>query len=140
MKKVLIVEDDDFMADIYRGVLEAEGFEVQVCSNGSSAIQRLKEAAPHLILLDVLLPGTGGTEVLGFIRSQASTRMLPVIVLSNASAYAGDLLRSIQQQGANACLTKAECTPARLVQEVRAALAASSSPEDDDPSKRQVTI
>jgi CheY-like chemotaxis protein len=141
MKTILIVEDDKFMADIYQEALESDGFQVDLCSNGSSAIQRLKESPPHLLLLDILLPGAGGSEVLSFVRAQESTRTLPVIVLSNASAYAADLVREIQMQGANACLTKAECTPARLLQEVRSALAsASSSPDDEDPSQRQVNI
>jgi CheY-like chemotaxis protein len=137
MKKILIIEDDEFVADIYREVLESVGFKAEVCSNGTTAMDLLRQSPPHLVLLDILLPGTGGPEVLSFIRSQEATRTLPVIVMSNASAYANELVRDMRMQGANACLTKAECTPARLLQEVRAVLAAAGpAPEEDAASTK----
>lgn len=128
MKKILIIEDDEFIADIYREVLVAEGFDVSLCSNGTTAMELLRSSPPALVLLDIMLPGTGGAEVLSFIRSQPATRTLPVIVMSNASAYAAELIQEMRMQGANACLTKAECTPKRLLQEVRTVLAASPAP------------
>jgi len=134
MKKILIIEDDEFVADIYREVLETEGFEVTVCGNGTTAMDLLQSSAPQLVLLDILLPGTGGAEVLSFIRSQPATRTLPVIVMSNASAYADDLIREMRMQGANACLTKAECTPGRLLREVRSVLAAAAAAEPEAKS------
>ena len=142
MKKILIVEDDKFMADLYQEVLASEGFQPEICTNGTSAIKQLATSPPDLVILDIMLPGTGGAEVLSSIRAQETTRTLPVIVLSNASAYAGELVRNIQMQGANRCLTKAECTPARLLQEVRSVLAAGGSPAggQDSPSNRPIAL
>jgi len=142
MKTILIVEDDRFIAELYQEGLNEAGYKTEICANGNSAIARLKkEEPPDLVILDIMLPGTSGPEVLGFIRSEESLKTLPVIVLSNASAYADDLVRRTQMQGANVCLTKAECTPARLLEEVQGALAAvAPRPDSEPPEVRRILL
>jgi DNA-binding response OmpR family regulator len=128
MRRILIVEDDEFMADIYRDKLQAEGFTAEICRNGLDAIERLRTRPPDLVLLDVMLPGANGAEVLGFIRTREATRNLPVIIMSNAYEYARDQMADVWREGADQFLTKADCTPARLIQEVRSALVAAGKP------------
>jgi len=122
MKKILITEDDQVMATICQEKFQSEGFEVAVARDGHAAIHQLKISPPDIVLLDLMLPEVNGVEVLQFIRSQKSIRDLPVIVLSNS--HVGNLVQAAWRAGANRCLTKSNCTPRRLVEEVRNTLAA----------------
>ncbi|MEO8428324.1 MAG: response regulator [Verrucomicrobiota bacterium] len=125
MNKILITEDDQLMATICQDKFRSEGFDVAVARDGNAAIQQLKNSPPDIVLLDLMLPEVNGVEVLKFIRSQKSLRNLPVIVLSNT--HVGNLVEAAWRAGANQCLTKSDCTPRRLVEEVRNALAASAA-------------
>ena len=125
MKKILIIEDDAVMADIYRDRFQSEGFETEVARDGDAAILKLKGSPPDLVMLDLMLPGVNGVEVLKFIRAQEATRTLPVIVLSNA--YASGVVQAAWKAGANKCLTKSACGPKQLVGEVRDVLASTST-------------
>ena len=122
MKKILITEDDQVMATICQEKFQSEGFEVAVARDGHAAIHQLRVSPPDIVLLDLMLPEVNGVEVLQFIRSQKSIRDLPVIVLSNS--HVGNLVQAAWRAGANRCLTKSNCTPRRLVEEVRNTLAA----------------
>ena len=124
MNRILIIDDDQFVADLYRQKLELEGYQTEICPDGREAIKRLQRQPPDLVVLDVMLPGVSGAEVLSFIRAQPSTRTLPVIVLSNAQTYASEHVLAAGNEGANVCLAKADCAPNQLCLEVRAALAA----------------
>ena len=125
MKKILITEDDQLMATICQEKFQSEGFEVAVARDGHAAIHQLRISPPDIVLLDLMLPEVNGVEVLQFIRSQKSLRHLPVIVLSNS--HVGNLVQAAWRAGANRCLTKSNCTPRRLVEEVRSTLAATAT-------------
>src|SRR5579864_3133020 len=98
MKRILITEDDPLMAVIYRDTFEREGFNAEIASDGNIAVQRLKGNPPDLVLLDLMMPGLNGVEVLKYIRSHELTRALPVIVMSNA--FAGPLGQEAAAVGA----------------------------------------
>jgi CheY-like chemotaxis protein len=126
MKKILIVEDDAIVASIYRNKLRNEGYEVDVASDGESAMARIKSAPLDLVLLDLGLPKTNGVEVLKAIRSHPATASLPVIVLSNS--YVTVLVEAAWKAGANKCLAKAATTPRLLVDVIHGMFAATSAP------------
>src|SRR5438552_6206693 len=126
MKKILIIDDDQFTADIYRHKFQCEGYEAELTGDGNSAMGRLKGSPPDVVLLDLMLPEVNGVEVLKFIRAQEITRALPVIVFTNS--YAGGLVQAARAAGANKCLSKAMCTPAQLVDEVAGELAGIAKP------------
>jgi len=126
MNKVLIVEDDKILAKIYSAKLLAEDFQVEVAEDGKIAIERLPVFQPDLVLLDLMLPHVNGVEVLRFIRSQETTRQLPVVVFTNA--YLSDIIREAWKAGANKCLTKSDCTPKQLVEIIRKTLEFPSPP------------
>jgi DNA-binding response OmpR family regulator len=121
VKKILITEDDQFIANIYRQKFQSEGYEADIAETGKIALQKLKAAPPDIVLLDLMLPEVYGIDVLQFIRSEPGLRDLPVIVLSNA--YAGATVQAAWRAGANQCLTKANCSPNHLVEEVRSLMA-----------------
>ncbi|OHA62832.1 MAG: hypothetical protein A2556_01150 [Candidatus Vogelbacteria bacterium RIFOXYD2_FULL_44_9] len=82
-KKVFIVEDDEFLRSLTVKRLEKEGYEVAVSPDGEGAMAGILKAKPDIILLDLLLPGLNGYEVLQKIRDNGETKALPVIVFSN---------------------------------------------------------
>lgn len=122
MNKILITEDDPFVARIYQTRFQAEGFEVSMAGDGSSAIRQLSVNPPDVVLLDLMLPQVNGVEVLKFIRSNDALRDVPVLVLS--SSVAGDLVQAAKNAGANKVLSKAMCSPRHVVDEVRSVMAA----------------
>ncbi len=103
-QKILIVEDDTFSAQVLEMALKRQGYETLVALNGMKALQVLQDQHPDLILLDLMLPGIDGYEVLSRIRSNPQTAAIPVIVISAKSNE--DDQQLAQRIGANAYLTK----------------------------------
>lgn len=119
MKKIVVVEDNQVVASVYRAKLQAEGFQVEVASDGEAELELIKRTAPDLVLLDLVLPKLGGVEILKYLRGQTEFRFLPVIVFS--SSYVSD---EAWQAGATQVLNKATHRPKQVVDEVKNLLAA----------------
>ena len=82
--KVLLVEDDKFLSKLITTKLEKEGYRVESAIDGESGIKKLADFKPDVILLDILLPGIDGFEVLKRFKSSAlGVKSVPVIMLSN---------------------------------------------------------
>lgn len=82
LKQVLIVEDELPFQEIYRDILESEGYEVKVAENGEVAIEFLEYNTPDLVLLDIILPKQSGLDVLRHLREATNTKNTPVVVYS----------------------------------------------------------
>ena len=82
-KTILIVEDDEFLRSLTAKRLEKENYHIEVAIDGENAISVMETTRPDLILLDLLLPGKDGFEVLKKIRSTETTKAIPVIIFSN---------------------------------------------------------
>lgn len=102
--RILIVEDEPNIVESLRFILERAGFEVEIVSNGTAVLERLRKRRFAAVVLDVMLPGMNGFDVLGAIRADAGLASLPVMVLT-AKGQANDR-RSAEAQGANAFITK----------------------------------
>ena len=126
MKRILIVEDDRFIADVYQAKLHAEGFLVDVASNGRSGLKQFDLNQPDLVLVDLMLPEINGVDVIRSMHARAGNRELPIIVFSNA--YLGGMVKQAWEAGASQVLTKANCKPGQVLQAVKDALHVSSSP------------
>lgn len=84
MKKVLIIEDDFQILDVYKTKLEREGFEVLTTKNGNDGLAIIGSNPPDLVILDIILPGgINGFDVLEKIKASPTTKEIPVIVLTN---------------------------------------------------------
>jgi two-component system, sensor histidine kinase and response regulator len=81
-KRVLVVEDDAWIRWFMCDVLSEEGYEVLEAADGRTAIRLVDENPPHVMLLDIAMPGVTGVEVLRHLRSRRRTRTLPVLVVS----------------------------------------------------------
>ncbi|WP_454042159.1 response regulator [Cellulosimicrobium sp. Marseille-Q8652] len=80
--RVVVVDDDPYVVDVLREVLEARGYDVVGVTDGGEAIALVEEEHPAALVLDLAMPGTDGTEVLGRLRRTAATADVPVVVVS----------------------------------------------------------
>jgi len=113
---ILLIEDDTFAIKLYGKALTREGFQVNVAEDGLAAVEMAPRLRPGLIVLDLILPGLDGLELLKFIRGHQNLKDIPVIVLSYA--YMDQLAFRASQAGATRGLLKTDCTPAKLVAHV----------------------
>lgn len=127
MKRILITDDDHFIANLCRVKFEQENFEVSLAHDGREAISLLELQAPDIVLLDLMLPEIDGIGVLKFMRATASLRALPVMVLSNTGYFSG-LAQAAWQAGATHFLKKGDYGPQALVDEARKLLAPPEPP------------
>ena len=116
---VMVIEDEKEIRDLVRYNLERAGFRVAVVGDGEEGLQRLFASRPDLLVLDLMLPGRNGLEILREVRGEATTRDLPVIVLTARSAEMDKLLGF--EHGADDYLTK-PFSPRELVARVQALL------------------
>lgn len=105
---ILIVEDDEFLRSLAAKRLEKEGYNVLTAAEGDSGLKMASEQKPGVILLDLLLPGMSGFEVLEKLRTDESTKETPVIVFSNLGQK--EDVEKAKSLGANDFLIKANFT------------------------------
>lgn len=120
MPKILIVEDDKFLRELIVAKLSKENYDVVAAVDGEEGIKKVKEEKPDLILLDLILPGIDGFEVLSQIKNDPSVAHIPVIIVSNLGQRE-DIERGISL-GANDYLIKAHFTPGEIIDKIRAVL------------------
>ena len=84
-KKILLVEDDDALANVYMMRLKAERFDVRRVANGEDALAAAKEQKPDLVLLDAMMPKVSGFDVLDILRNTPETASLKIIMLTALS-------------------------------------------------------
>jgi len=112
-KKVLIVEDDKFLRELIVKKLSNEGYDVLEAADGEQGLQQIKDARPELVLLDLILPGIDGFEVLSQKREDPFAASIPVIILSNLGQKE-DVDKGLNL-GATDYLIKAHFTPEKLL-------------------------
>jgi len=117
VKNILIIEDDAFLRDLISKKLSSADFSISEAIDGESAIAKIKEAKPDLILLDLLLPTMDGFEVLAKLKEDNMTSAIPVIILSNLGQKE-EVDKGISM-GATDYLIKAQFTPEEIVAKVK---------------------
>jgi two-component system, OmpR family, phosphate regulon response regulator PhoB len=115
--RVLLVEDDSALAQMYRVKLERDGYTVRVAGDGEEALRLLGDELPDLIFLDVRLPRMDGLAFLEHIRASERTKNIPVVIVSNYSEE--ELVSRGLQLGALEYLIKSQTTPGQLSEGVR---------------------
>lgn len=133
MPRILITEDDRFMANVCREIFQEAGFEVLVTHDGRAAIEALQHHIPDVIMLDLMLPEIDGLGVLRFLRADARLRHLPVVVVSNSTYFSG-VVQEAWQAGATHFINKGDCSPRKLVDEVNKVLAPQPPPPPPPPA------
>ena len=114
--KILLVEDDRFISEIYYRKLTENGFDVKLAQDGIEAISFFKDFRPDLVLLDVMLPKKSGWEVLRDIKDIKDSEA-KVIMLTNLGEK--EKIKQAQEMGADDYLVKASLTPSELVEIIK---------------------
>ena len=145
MKRILIIEDDPVTAAVYQQMFERRGYQAETATDGPAGLERLPILRPDGVLLDMMLPGIDGLEVLRRIRARAEWKELPVVAFTNA--FLGDMAREAEKVGATITLTKFDHTPWQVVDRVREVIEGASrfvnggeGPEDRDLSVEEPIV
>jgi len=115
-KKILLIEDDPFISDVYITNLRNGGFEVSLASDGKRGLELIKKEKINLILLDLLLPKIDGFAVLKKIKKEPSSKNIPVIILTNLGEK-GDIEKG-KKLGAIDYLVKINFTPKEVIEKI----------------------
>lgn len=118
--RILLIEDEPSLRDIYATKMRIEGFEVIEAADGIDGLERAVREVPAIVLLDIVMPMKNGFDVLRDLKANPKTRTIPVIILSNLGQDY-EVKQGIAL-GAECFLTKANLTPGKMVEEVVAVL------------------
>lgn len=118
--KILLVEDEPLIVEMYKTRLEKEGFEIFCEDQGSKVLELLPNFKPDLILLDIILPELDGFSLLEEIKKQPQYQKTPVFLLTNLGQDS-DLKRG-QELGAQGYLVKSKFTPSDVVNKIKETL------------------
>lgn len=121
--KILIVEDEPELMNIFSSILKSVGFIVEVARDGKTALEKIKVLKPDLIILDLVIPELDGYEVLARIKKSKDTKNIPVYVWSNLTQK--DEIAKANQLGADGYLIKSDYTPSRFAEKVKEILKSS---------------
>lgn len=118
--RILIVEDDQFLRELIVQKLTKENFDIVEAQDGEEGIKMIQTENPDIVLLDLILPGIDGFEVLSRAKNDPKTAHVPIIILSNLGQEE-DVQRGLQL-GAVDYMVKAHFTPGEIVERVRSIL------------------
>lgn len=115
MKKILLVEDDPFLIDIYTTKLGQENFKVFVANDGDKALELVTKEKPDLVLLDIVLPNKDGWQILKEIKKK--NKEIKVVILSNLGQK--EEVEKGLNLGAENYLIKSNFTPSEVIEEIK---------------------
>lgn len=119
-KTILIIEDDKFLRELITQKLIREGYNISEAADGEEGIKKVKEEKADLVLLDLILPGIDGFEVLSRMKEEPALSQIPVIILSNLGQK--DDVEKGLKMGAVDYLIKAHFTPGEIIEKIKKAL------------------
>ena len=117
MEKILIVEDEAILAEMYQDKFTQSGYEVSLAFNSEEGLTLAKKERPDLILLDILLPKENGIQFLKRLKEIPEVNQIPVVALSNYEQIATQ--KEAFQLGVKAYLIKTQFTPKELLEEIK---------------------
>lgn len=116
-QRILVIEDDAFLASLILRALEKVDFDVKLALDGEEALEKIEKQIPDFILLDLILPGIDGFELLKKLKKSSRTKQIPVIILSNLGSQ--NEIKKGLKLGAEAYLIKANILPEEMVKKVK---------------------
>ncbi len=115
-KKLLLVEDEEFISYIYKRQFELSGYSVDTAPEGLSGLKALQNNKYDLILLDIMMPGMNGIDVLKKVKEDVLTKEIPVIMVTNLAQ--DDIMAQAFKLGAAAYWIKANNSPQEIVKQI----------------------
>ena len=117
MTKILVIEDDKFLSNVYRIKLQKVGFDVILAVDGAEALEKIKSENFDLIILDLIIPKIDGFAVLSEIKSQEKYKKIPVLIASNLG-QTEDINRAMKL-GATDFVVKSDTSLDALVEKIK---------------------
>lgn len=124
--KVLVIEDDQLMAGLLAEKLTKADFQVQLAVDGEAGMKALEKELPDIVLLDLILPGMSGFEILAKIKEDERTKAIPVVILSNLGSR--EEIKKGLELGAESYLIKANVLIDEVVKKIRETVAKKQMP------------
>ena len=115
-KRILLVEDDQFILELYKRQIELAGFTVEAVFSGKTGLELINQNTYDLIMLDINIPDVNGLKLLAALKKGPRSET-PVLILSNISDQS--LISQAMDLGANSYIVKNTYTPAQVVDEVK---------------------
>lgn len=119
-KKILLVEDEQTLSEMYKTKFEHEGFSVVTAADGSVVLDLVKKEKPNIVLLDIILPKKDGFTVLTELKKNSATKNIKVIMLTNLGQ--DEDIKKGKDLGAVGYIVKADLTPAQVLEKIRQVL------------------
>ena len=116
-KKILVVDDEDPVREIYNKEFTSSGFKVVLASDGEQGLLKAGEEIPDLVLLDVMMPKMSGIDTLKVLKKNELTKEIPILLLTNLGEE--QIIKEGFSLGADGYLLKVSYTPAQVVEECR---------------------
>lgn len=116
-EKILIVEDDKFLSELYHELLSQEGFEMELADDGEKGLEKMKTGGYDLVLLDIMLPKKDGLTILRELSDQEKKRCGQIVMLTNLGQ--DQIIKDGFELGATGYLIKSALTPDQVLHEVR---------------------
>jgi two-component system phosphate regulon response regulator PhoB len=139
-ESILIIEDEDDILELVKYTLEKEGYSVALATTGEAGLKVARNALPHLIVLDLMLPGLGGLDVCKLLKNDTKTQHIPIVILT-AKGEEADIVTGLEM-GADDYITK-PFSPRVLVARIRTVLrrkAESPVDEGDTIKLHSITV
>lgn len=114
--RILIVEDENDIREIYVEVLTQAGYKLDEAADGETGMQKIKEGNWDILLLDIMLPGRDGLKILKDMKDAPALKKGPIIALTNLNSE--NIIQDAFSSGADGYLIKSEITPDKIVDEV----------------------
>lgn len=114
--KILLIEDEPDLVDIFSAALTKDGFAVEILNNGLDIVKHLKNIKPDLVLLDLVMPKKDGYQVLKEIKCDEAVKNTLVYVFSNLTQK--DEIAKAKKLGAKGFLVKSDYTPSKLAEKI----------------------
>ncbi len=115
--KILIIEDDRFVRDLYQRQFAQEGYEVYTAADGPDGLVQATETHPDLILLDIMLPKLNGLDLLKTLKSKGSTKKIRVVLLTNLGQES--VIKQGFRLGAEGYFIKSAYSPSQIVEAIK---------------------
>jgi len=117
-RKILLIEDNPYIKELYTEVLQNAGYLVEIAEDGISGVDKIKKGGYDLILLDMVMPKSGGLEVIkAASQNPPATKNGPIILLTNLTKDA--MVQEALNKGASSYIVKSDITPGQLIDNVK---------------------
>lgn len=124
-KKILIVEDDQFLREFYQELLQSEGYNIDVAADGEAGSQKALSGNYDLVLLDIMLPKKDGLQILRELKTQSPKSNKAVVVLTNIGQ--DSVIKQCFELGAMGYLIKSALNPDQVLTEIKSFLSKTSN-------------